>query len=252
MTKLAGKSALITGASQGIGRATAITLAEQGASLVLAARNADALESLAIELTDAGHAAIACPCDVAVPGQVESAVRQCLEQFGRIDILVNNAAVIEPIAHLADVDVDAWNHAIDINIKGVFHGLRFALPAMQDQGSGYVINISSGAATQPLEGWSHYCASKAAVLLLTKTADLEMRPHGIQVVGLSPGTVATNMQVVIRESGVNPVSQLDPNIHIPPDWVAKAVAFLATDAARGFRGKDFSLRDPDNRKLVGL
>ena len=115
-----------------------------------------------------------------------------------------------------------------------------------------IVNVSSGAATGVLEGWSHYCSSKAAALSLTRMADLEYRDQGIRVVGLSPGTVATDMQVVIKASGINPVSQLDPSAHIPPAWAAKAIAWLCTEDAAEFAGTDVSLRNEDIRHRVGL
>ena len=123
---------------------------------------------------------------------------------------------------------------------------------MQARNEGVIINISSGAATGALEGWSHYCASKAAVLSLTKCAEKELEGTPIRVVGLSPGTVATEMQVQIKASGINPVSQLDPSVHIPADWPARAIAWLAGPDAADFRGVDVSLRDEDIRARIGL
>ncbi|MEL6700394.1 MAG: SDR family oxidoreductase, partial [Pseudomonadota bacterium] len=126
----------------------------------------------------------------------------------------------------------------------------FAIPAMQ--GSGTVINISSGAATGALEGWSHYCATKAAVLSLTKCGHKEFGDAGITVVGLSPGTVATEMQVQIKDSGINPVSQLDPGVHIPPEWVAQAIAFLLGPDGVTYAGTDFSMKTDEGRAALGL
>jgi NAD(P)-dependent dehydrogenase (short-subunit alcohol dehydrogenase family) len=123
---------------------------------------------------------------------------------------------------------------------------------MAARGSGVIVNISSGAATSPLEGWSAYCASKAAVLMLTRCVHLEFAGQGVRCVGLSPGTVATDMQAAIKASGINPVSQLDWAVHIPPDWAARAVAWACTDDAREFDGGDISLRDEDIRRRVGL
>src|SRR3546814_10470034 len=127
-----------------------------------------------------------------------------------------------------------------------------AIPIMEAQGHGVIVNISSGAATSPLEGWSHYCATKAAVLMLTRCVDKEYRDRGIHVVGLSPGTVATDMQRAIKASGINPVSRLDFSQHIPPEWPARAVAWLCTDAARESDGGDFSLKTENGRRRVGL
>ena len=254
MTKsaFADKTVLVTGASRGIGAATARHFAELGANVVATARSTSQLETLVGEITQAGGKAIASACDVADYAAVEATIAQALERFGAIDILVNNAGLIDPIARIDQSDPAGWGQVIDVNVKGPYHALHAILPAMLERGAGVVINISSGAATSALEGWSHYCASKAALLSLTRCAHKELADKGIRVVGLSPGTVATDMQVQIKASGINPVSQLDPAVHIPPLWVDRAIAWLATDAAREYDGDDVSLRSEEIRQKVGL
>lgn len=252
MVNLTGRTAVVTGASRGIGEATARHLAECGARVVLAARSGERIEAIVAEIVAAGGQAIAVPCDVAKAGDVKALIEAAASGGAGVDILVNNAGLIEPIAHLADSDPEAWDEVVDVNLKGVYHGLRYAIPAMLERGGGTIVNISSGAATSALEGWSHYCATKAAVLMLTMSADKEYGDRGIRVVGLSPGTVATHMQVAIRASGINPVSQLDPSVHIPPLWVARAIAYLATPAGDAYRGTDMSLRQPEVRAAIGL
>ncbi|MCR9136489.1 MAG: SDR family oxidoreductase [Alphaproteobacteria bacterium] len=252
MIDLNNKTALVKGASRGIGAATARRLAQYGANVVLAARTRNDIEAVAQEIRDAGGTAEAIVCDVANYADVQAAVDHCVSTFGRLDILVNNAGLIEPIARIADSDPDHWGRVADVNYKGVYYGMRAAIPVMEKQGSGVIINISSGAATGALEGWSHYCSSKAAALSLTRCADKEYADSGIRVVGLSPGTVATEMQVAIKASGINPVSQLDPSAHIPPEWAAEAVAWLCTDAGAPYAGTDFSIKTDEGRALVGL
>ena len=252
MNELQDKVAIVTGASRGIGAATAQTLAAQGVSVVLAARSTDDIEAVAATISAAGGKASAVACDVSNQNDVKAVIEHCLTTYGRFDILVNNAAVIGPIDHIGAADPDAWSNAIDINVNGVFYGIRQVLPIMEQQGSGIIVNISSGAATSILEGWSAYCASKAAVLMLTRAVDKEYREKGVRCVGLSPGTVATNMQVLIKDSGVNPVSELEWSDHIPPEWAARAVAWLCTEDAREFDGGDVSLRQDDIRRRVGL
>ncbi|WP_299689260.1 SDR family oxidoreductase [uncultured Tateyamaria sp.] len=243
MEHVNGKTVVITGASKGIGAATARVLAEHGARVVLAARSADALRTLANET-----GGLAVPCNVSDYGQVEA----LMEAAGKVDVLVNNAGLIDPIARLEHSDPDAWGKVVDVNVKGVYHGIRAALPRMVAQGGGTIINISSGAATGALEGWSHYCATKAAVLSLTRNADKEMRDKGIRVIGLSPGTVATDMQREIKASGINPVSQLDWDKHIPPEWVGQAIGMLMGPVGDAYSGIDFTLKTNKERSLVGL
>ncbi|MEM7300563.1 MAG: SDR family oxidoreductase [Pseudomonadota bacterium] len=252
MQELAGKSAIITGASRGIGAATAREFAKNGVKLVLAARSKDALDALASEIQTEGGIVETIACDVAKYDDLAAAVELCHSSFGCVDILVNNAGVIDPIARLDESDPDQWSQVVDINLKGVYYGIHAALPCMVKQGGGVIINISSGAATGALEGWSHYCATKAAVLSLTKCTDKEYREKGVRVIGMSPGTVATDMQVKIKASGVNPVSQLDPSVHIPADWPARAIAYLCTEDAADYCGTDFSLKTDEGRRRVGL
>ena len=243
MDHVANKTVVITGASRGIGAATARVLAEMGAKVILAARNADQLSALARET---GGQAV--PCDVADFAQVSALV----SQVGSVNVLINNAGLIDPIARMEDSDPEAWGRVVDVNFKGVYHGIRAVLPVMAAQGSGTIINISSGAATGALEGWSHYCSTKAAVLSLTRMVDKEMRDKGIRSIGLSPGTVATDMQKEIKASGVNPVSQLDWSRHIPPEWVGQAIAHLMGPVGDQFLGTDFTLKSNEERALVGL
>lgn len=240
---------MITGASRGIGAAAARAFAGAGTRVALLARSAGQVQALAAEI---GPQAMAIGCDVADYAAVADAVAAVVSRFGRLDVLVNNAGVIEPIARLAEADPAEWGRAQDINLKGVFHGMRSAIPVMRAQGGGTIITVSSGAATRPLEGWSAYCASKAGALMLTQAAHMEEAAHGIRVLGLSPGTVATEMQVKIRASGVNPVSQLAWEEHIPADWPAKALVWMCGPAADPWLGRDVSLRDEAVRRAVGL
>lgn len=242
-----GKVVAITGASRGIGAAAARAFAGAGARVVLMARSAGDLAALADET-----GGLALPCDVADWASVEAAVAQAVAAFGRLDVMVNNAGQIEPIAALAEADPAAWARAVQVNLTGTFHGLRAAIPVMRAQGSGTILNISSGAATQPLEGWSAYCASKAGALMLTRAAHLEEAPHGLRILGLSPGTVATEMQRVIAASGVNPVSRLAWEDHIPPEWPAKALLWMCGPEADAFLGQDVKLREDNIRRRVGL
>ncbi len=244
-----GKTVLVTGASRGIGASTARQFASAGANVVLTARSESAIKELAAEI---GQNARAVPCDVSRYDDISNAVQVACDSFGGLDVLIGNAGVIEPISHLQSADPDAWGQVIDINLKGVFYGMRAAMPVMTEAGGGTIITISSGAASSALEGWSHYCTSKAGAAMLTRCADKEGRASGLRVMGLSPGTVATEMQHEIKASGINPVSQLDWSDHIPPDWPARALMWMCTKDADEFVGEEISLRNEDIRKRVGL
>lgn len=244
-----GKVVAITGASRGIGAAAARAFAQAGAKVALLARSGAEIEVLAAEI---GPAALALRCDVADWASVQAAVAATVQRFGRLDVLVNNAGSIEPIARLAEAEPEAWGRGVDVNLKGVFHGMRAALPVMRAQGGGTIITVSSGAARNAYEGWSSYCAGKAGALMLTQAAHLEEGPHGIRVLGLSPGTVATEMQVRIKASGINPVSRLDPAAHIPAEWPARTLVWMCSAAADPWLGTDVPLRDEALRKAVGL
>ncbi|MDA7428320.1 SDR family NAD(P)-dependent oxidoreductase [Primorskyibacter aestuariivivens] len=244
-----GKCVMITGASRGIGASAAREFVAAGANVVLVARSEEAVADLAGEI---GRSALAVPCDVSRYWEVDAAVQAALKTFGRLDVLINNAGVIEPISLLANSDPESWGHTIDINLKGVYNGMRAAMPVMIEAGGGTILSISSGAANGPVEAWSHYCAAKAGAAMLTRCADKEGRAHGIRALGLSPGTVATQMQREIKASGINPVSKLEWSDHIPPDWPAKALLWMCSEAADAHLGTELSLRDENWRRELGL
>ena len=156
---------MITGASRGIGADTARQFARAGANVVLLARTGADIDQLTLEI---GGQALAIPCDVSDYAQVAAAMTTARDRFGGLDIIVNNAGVIQPISTIACSDPDAWGHAIDINLKGVYNCIRAVLPGMLAQGGGSILNVSSGAAHTPLEGWSAYCSGKAGAAMLTR------------------------------------------------------------------------------------
>lgn len=248
MGQMDGKIVAITGASRGIGASAAKAFAREGAKVALIARSREKVQALAAEI---GEAALALPCDVSRFTEIDSALRTAAGRFGGLDVLINNAGVIEPISMMRETDPEDWSRTIDINLKGVFYGMRAALPLMAGKG-GTVITVSSGAAHNPLEGWSAYCTSKAGAAMLTMCLDKEARGRGIRAMGLSPGTVATDMQREIKQSGVNPVSQLDWSEHIPPEWPAEALLWMCSEDADDYVGEEVRLRDEEIRRRVGL
>lgn len=188
--RLAGRVAIITGASAGIGRATARLFAAEGAAVTLAARSADALHELAEELRAGGGQAVAVAADVTHAAQVGAMVDRARQEFGRIDILVNNAGigVFAPVAELAEAD---WDAMMGVNLKGPFLCSRAVWPQFVAQGGGHIINVSSVAGTVTLEGGGGYCASKWGLMALADVLMKEGKPHRIKVSTICPGSVQT-------------------------------------------------------------
>ena len=244
-----GKTVIITGASRGIGAVAAKMFAQQGANVGLIARSHDAISALA---SDIGPSAAAAACDVADYRATAEAIETIEQKLGPCDVLINNAGVIEPISRLAESDPEGWTQAVAINLNGVYNCARAVLPGMIKRGGGSILGVSSGAAHSPIEGWSHYCASKAGAAMLTRMIDVENRADGIRAIGLSPGTVATQMQREIKSSGINPVSKLEWSDHIPPEWPAKCLMWMCSAEADAYLGEELSLRDGALRAKLGL
>ncbi|OUR78600.1 hypothetical protein A9Q83_06900 [Alphaproteobacteria bacterium 46_93_T64] len=252
MTTLADKVIILTGASRGIGAATALELAAQGAKLVLAARNASSCHDIQRSIEDAGGEALSIGCDVSIYEAVEQMVADTIERFGKIDALINNAGIIDPIGLIENTNPADWANNITVNLVGVYNGIRAVLPHFYENGSGTIINISSGAAHNPLEGWSSYCSGKAGVYMMTRATALEAGPRGVRVFGFGPGVVDTDMQVGIRSSGINRVSELPRSSLAPASEPAKALAWLCTEEAADLAGEELSIRDGAFRKRAGL
>lgn len=252
MGQLEGKVAIVTGASRGIGAAAAFVLAKAGAAVVLVARDGKRASRLADEIAASGGRAMVIPCDVAEYGSVHRMVDETERRLGNIDILVNNAGIIEPIGPLAQSDPAAWRRSIEVNLVGAYHTARATLPRMLEAGKGTVINVSSAAAHRPLEGWSAYCSGKAGLAMLTEAIALECVDAGVRVFGLAPGVVDTDMQAVIRASGINRVSQIRQIDLAPVGHPAAAIHYLCTSAADDLVGKELALNDPHFRRRIGL
>lgn len=250
MPDLFNKTVIITGASRGIGAAAAQEFARHGANVVLAARSVGTISDIASLIEGAGGKALAEPCDVSNLQDVENLVESCTDRFGTPDILINNAGMLEPVERIEESTPDAWDQVIDVNVKGVYYGIRACLPAMKQKGGGTIITVGSGAASSALEGWSAYCTSKAAVHHLNSCLHKEESDHGIRAMIMSPGTVATKMQEVIRESGVNPVSQIPWEDHVSPEAIAKVFVWMCGAEADGYLGQTVALRGEDLKRVV--
>jgi NAD(P)-dependent dehydrogenase (short-subunit alcohol dehydrogenase family) len=252
MTGLAGKVAIVTGAGRGIGLETAVTLARAGMRVVAAVRAPEQAGDLAGRLAATGTDHVVAACDVADFAQVSAMVDGVRARFGRIDVLVNNAGVIEPIGLIADTDPGEWRHSLLVNLAGPYHLVRAAIGDLAASGDGVVVNVSSGAAHGPKEGWSAYCAGKAGLAMLTRSIDLEYRDAGVRAYGFMPGVVDTGMQAVIRASGINDVSRLPRSSLAPAEEPARVILHLCSEAARDLAGKELSIRDPELRRRAGL
>ena len=249
MGDLDGKVIIVTGASRGIGAATAAALAKAGASVVLTARDGRLTEEIAHSI---GGSACARACDVSDYAAFAALVAETQARFGRLDALINNAGVIEPIARVADSDPASWARNIEINLTGAYHPIRAALPGMLAAGGGTIVNLSSGAAMRPQEGWSAYCTAKAGLHMLTRAVALETAGKGIRVFGFQPGTTDTDMHVLIRASGINPLSRIPRQDLTPVAHPAAAIVYLCSAAADDLNGQEFSLRDDAFRARLGL
>jgi len=252
MQSLAGKVVIVTGASRGIGAATALALSKAGATVMLVARDIKGSGAVVRTIGLAGGTASARSCDVSDYASLSYIVAETADRFGRIDALINNAGVIEPIAAIADSDPTAWARNIQINLTGAYFAIRAVLPWMIAAGGGTIVNVSSGAAIRPLEGWSAYCTGKAGLHMLTRAIALETAGQGIRVFGFQPGTTDTDMQVLIRASGINVISKIPRENLTPVAHPAAAIVYLCTPAADDLSGQEFSLRDDAFRSRLNL
>jgi NADP-dependent 3-hydroxy acid dehydrogenase YdfG len=224
-TNIVGKVVVITGASSGLGEATARYLAERGATVVLGARRADRLETLVDEISQAGGKAFAHVTDVTDAAQVQALVDAAVGKYGRIDVILNNAGVM-PHSPLERRKIDDWNRTIDINIKGVLYGVAAALPHMQRQKSGHIINVSSVAGHRVGPGSAVYAATKTAVRVISEGLRQEVKPWNLRTTIISPGAVATELPNSITEADVaKGIGQFYEQYAIPADSFARAVAF---------------------------
>jgi len=197
-----GKTFIITGASSGIGEATAKKLSQEGANVVLSARREDRLKSLKDEIVKDGGLALVVVGDVTKKEDFKNIVSSTLEEFGSIDGIVNNAGLM-PLSYVKNLHTDEWDKMIDVNIKGVTNGVAAVLPTMMEQKSGHIINISSSAGHKYYPGGAVYCATKAAVKMFTEGLRAELAPHyGINVTSIDPGFVSTELTDTITDDEI--------------------------------------------------
>ena len=220
-----GKVVVITGASSGLGEATARLLSVQGASVVLGARRIDRLRALADELSHRGGKALAVPTDVVQCDQVKRLVDAAVQTYRRIDVMINNAGLM-PQALLERLKIDEWNRMIDVNIKGVLYGIAAALPHMKRQKAGHFINVSSVAGHRVGPGFAVYAATKYAVRALSEGLRQEVKPYNIRTTVISPGAVATELPNTVTDpQAAERIRKFYAEVAIPAESFARAVAF---------------------------
>jgi NAD(P)-dependent dehydrogenase (short-subunit alcohol dehydrogenase family) len=225
LTPLSGQVAVVTGAGRGIGAAIARKLAVMGASVVLCGRTLRLLETTAASISALGGQAQALACDVTDPGSVQALADAVNSNFGRIDILINNAGVGSFAAPLHEMTPEAWEKILNTNLRGVFFCVRSFVPMMIKAGTGHIVNISSLAGKNALPNGAAYAASKWGLNGLSYSIAEELRGHGIRVSVVCPGSVDTEL---------SPHTGKDPNKMLKPDDVAHVVAMLVTQAPQSF------------------
>ena len=230
MYDLSNKTALVTGASKGIGRAIAFAYAAHGANVALVARSEDALKGVAKQIAELGHEALPIAADLGDEAEIKRMATAVLDRFDQVDILVNNAGIIHPKIDLADFDPDLWRKVIDVNLIGPALLTKAVLPSMMARCAGKIINISSIGGRKGSAGRSAYRATKAALISLTESVAAEGKPHGINVNCICPGTVDTEG---FREAF--PGRAADAKI-MHPEEIAEIALFLASDASSAITG----------------
>jgi NAD(P)-dependent dehydrogenase (short-subunit alcohol dehydrogenase family) len=219
-------------------------LAAQGAEVVFTARGASGVAG-AMAALPSGLRVRGAVCDVTDRAGMAALLAD------PFDILVNNAGVIQPIGHLAEADMLAWAENLRVNVVAAVSAIQLALPGLVAR-RGTVINLSSGAAQKPMEGWSAYCAGKAALAMVTRCLHLEYGGKGVRAFGFAPGLIDTDMQGEIRKSGINPVSALPRAALRPAAEPGRTIAWLCTPDADEFVGQELDIRTPEIRSRSGL
>ncbi|GGB27947.1 SDR family oxidoreductase [Allosediminivita pacifica] len=225
---ISGKVIVITGASSGMGEATARDLAAKGARLALGARRQDRLDAIVNEIKDAGGEALAVATDVTRQEDVQKLVEAAKDAYGRVDVIFNNAGLM-PLSPLESQRVDEWNQMIDVNMKGTLYGISAVLPVFKEQKSGQIINVSSVYGHKAVPNGAVYCATKFAVRALSESLRQEVKDYNVRVTVISPGAVDTELTEHISEPGLgDQLREFVPQIAVPASTMADMVSFAVS------------------------
>ncbi len=240
--RFTGKVTFVTGAASGIGKATAVAFASEGARVAIIDRTEEALRQTAKAVEDAGGELLVIACDISKPEQVEAAVARTVETFGRLDVAFNNAGVENKAAPVADIELDEWDRILGINLRGTFVCMKHELAQMLRQGGGVVVNTSSGAGIRGVAGGSAYAASKHAIIGLTKSAALDYAKSNIRVNAVLPGNIETPMMDRFTGGDIQKAIDLEPVGRLgKPEEIAEAVLWMSSDLGAFVTGAAISV-----------
>lgn len=255
--RLEGKTALVTGAGRGLGRAIALAMSAEGARTAIISRSAGELEEVASQMEGESFVFAG---DVSKPENVSRMVRQTQERFSRIDILVNNAGIIGPVRFMEDAGERSWRRTLDVNLNGAFLFAKAVVPVMRDQGGGKIINIVSGLGRMPFPKFCAYSVSKAGLIQLTLSLSDELKDLGIRVNAIDPGVMDTKMQEELRGTGPEVLGESISRHFLDykkkgqlkdPGEVARLAVFLASSDADHLNGQIGTLDDYRSRGWRG-